>query len=57
MYHYIRDMVQKGAMKLHYVSTDEQITYVLTNPLSRVKFFYFRDNIGVVQNNAPSKRE
>ena len=52
-YHYIRDMVQKGAVKLQYVATDEQIADVLTKPLSRVKFVYFRDKLGVV----PSKRE
>ena len=35
---YIRDMVQKRAIKLQYVSTDEQVVDVLTKPLSRVKF-------------------
>jgi hypothetical protein len=30
MYHYIRDMVLKGAMKLQYVATNEHIAYVLT---------------------------
>ena len=42
-YFYIRDMVQKGAIKLQYVSTDEQVADVLTNSLSQVKFEYFRD--------------
>jgi hypothetical protein len=42
MYHYIRDMVQKGAVKLQYVTTDEQTTDVLTKPLSRGKFVYSR---------------
>jgi hypothetical protein len=46
-YHYIIDMVQKGAVKLQYVATDEKITDVLTKPLSRVKFEYFRDKLGV----------
>jgi hypothetical protein len=40
-YHYIRDMVQRGALKLLYVSTDEQVADVLTKPLSRVKFEHF----------------
>jgi hypothetical protein len=40
-YHYIRDMVQRGALKLQYISTDEQVVDVLTKPLSRVKFEYF----------------
>ena len=31
---YIRDMVQKGSIKLQYVSTDEQVANVLTKPLS-----------------------
>ena len=34
-YHYIRDMVQRGAVKLQYVVTDEQIADVLTKPLDR----------------------
>ena len=37
-YFYIQDMMQKGAIKLQYVSTDEQVADVLMNPLSRVKF-------------------
>jgi hypothetical protein len=53
MHHYIRDMVHKGAVKLQYVATDDQITYVLTKPLSRVKFVYFRDKLGVVQKDVP----
>ena len=47
-YFYIRDMVQKGAIKLKYVSTDEQVANVLTKPLSRVKIKYFDDKLGVV---------
>jgi hypothetical protein len=42
-YHYIRDMVQRGAIKLQYVSTDEQVADVLTKPLSRVVLMHFRD--------------
>jgi hypothetical protein len=56
-YHYITYIVQKGAVKLQYITIDEQIEDVLTKPLSRVKFVYFRDNIGVVQKDVPSKRE
>jgi hypothetical protein len=41
-------MVEKGAMKLQYVATDEQNADVLTKPLSKVKFEYFRDKLGVV---------
>jgi hypothetical protein len=47
-YHYIRDMVQRGAIKIQYVSTDEQVADVLTKPLSRVKCEYFREKLGLV---------
>ena len=46
-YFYIRDMVEKGAINLQYVSTDEQVADVLNKPLSRVKFEYFYDKLGV----------
>ena len=39
-YHYIKDMVQRGAVKLEYVATDEHIANVLTKPLARLKFEY-----------------
>jgi hypothetical protein len=52
-YQYIRDMVEKGAMKLHFVTTNEQVTDVFTKSLSKVKFEYIRDKLGVV----PHKRE
>jgi hypothetical protein len=47
-YHYIHDMVQRGALKLQYISTDEQVDDMLTKPLYCVKFEYFRDKIGIV---------
>ena len=56
-YHYIRDMVQRGAMKLQYVETEEQITDVLTKPLARVKFEYFKERLGVIQIDILSNKE
>jgi len=56
-YHYIHDMVQRGAIKLLYVSTDEQVVDVLTKPLSRVKFEHFWDNLGIVRKDLPWKGE
>ena len=50
-------MVQKGAIKIQYVSIDEQVVDVLTKPLSRIKFEYFRDKLGVVQKYLPHKEE
>ena len=41
-YHYIRDMVERGAVKLQYIATKEHIANVLTKPLAKMKFEYFR---------------
>ena len=54
-YHYIRDMVPRGAVKLQYVATDKQIADVLTKPLAKVKFEYFKEKLGVLQIEVPSK--
>ena len=56
-YFYIRDMVQKGALKLQYVSIDEEVADILTKSLSRVKFEYFREKLGVVRKYFPRKEE
>ena len=56
-YHYIRDMVQRGVVKLQYVAIDEQIANVLMNPLARVKFEYFKEKLGVLQIEIPPKRK
>ena len=56
-YHYIMDMVQRGVVKLQYVTIDEQIVDVLTKPLARVKFEYFKKKLGVLQIEVPSKRK
>ena len=50
-------MVQKGSVKLEYVSINEKVIDVLTKPLSRMKFEYFCDNIGVVRKEFPCKEE
>jgi hypothetical protein len=47
-YHFFHDMLQRGSIKLQYVSTDEHFTDFLTKPLSHVKFDHFRDKLGVV---------
>jgi hypothetical protein len=47
-YHYICDMVRRGAIKLQHVSIDEQVVDVLTKLLSRVKFEHFQDNLFIV---------
>jgi hypothetical protein len=56
-YHFIRDKVHKGVVKLHHISTYEKIAYILTKPLMKGKVFYFRDKLGVVENTSLAKRE
>jgi hypothetical protein len=47
-YHYIRYMVQRGVVEIRYISTDDHIMNILTKPLSRVKYEYFIDNLGMM---------
>ena len=56
-YHFIRDWVQKGVVKLEYISTDEQVADILTKSLPRGKHVHFRDKMGVVRNTFLGKRE
>ena len=42
-------------MKLQYVVMDEHIADVLMKPLARVNFEYFREKLGVLQIEVPSK--
>ena len=56
-YHFLRDMLQKGAIKLKYVPTKEQVADVLNKPLASIKFEYFRDSLGVVRKDLSRKRE
>ena len=42
-------------MKLYYVTTEEHIADLLMKPLARVKFEYFREKLGVLQIEVPSK--
>ena len=56
-YHFIRDCVQRGVVKLEYISTNEQVADILTKSLPRGKHIFFRDKMGVVKNTFLSKRE
>ena len=56
-YHFIHDMVMKGAVKLEYIATDEQVADVLTKPLAREKVEYFCEKLGVIEKDVPRKRE
>jgi hypothetical protein len=56
-YHFIKEMVQRGAMTLQYIPTNEQVVDVLTKPLFVSKFIYFRDKLGIAENASLAKRE
>ena len=56
-YHFIRDCVQKGVVKLECISTDEQVANILTKSLPQGKHVFFRDKMEVVKNTFLGKRE
>jgi hypothetical protein len=42
-YHYIQDMVQRKSILVQHLPIDVQVFDVLTKPLTKTKFEYFRD--------------
>jgi len=50
-------MVQTGAVKLQYISTNEEIVDFLTKPLSRMEFAYFVEKLGPVKISSLIVRE
>jgi hypothetical protein len=56
-YHFIRDYVQRGAVELQFISTDEQVADIFTKALGRGKFVPFIDKLGVVRNTFLGRRE
>eukprot|EP00253_Pinus_taeda_P033412 PITA_33412 len=49
-YHHLRDCVARSIMLLQYISTKEQNVDILTKALSKCKFEFHRDGIGVEDN-------
>ena len=56
-YHLIKDLVQRGTLKLQYIRIDDQIADILTKPLTTKKFVYFCDKIGMEKNTSLVKRD
>jgi hypothetical protein len=56
-YHYIRDMVQRKVVHVQYLSTHEQVAYGFTKPLTRTKFEYVHERLGMVENSSLAERE
>ena len=48
-YHFIRDNVSSGALRVSHVSTHDQLADALTKPLARARFIYLSNKIGVRQ--------
>ena len=42
-------MVQRGAVRLDHIGTDEQVADILTMPLGKVLFLTFRENLGIME--------
>jgi hypothetical protein len=56
-YHHLRDCVQWKIMLLQYIPTEYQDTDIMTKALTRIKFEYHRDRIGVKDNPFLVERE
>ena len=46
-YHFIRDLIEEGTIKLHYVASENNKADILTKALDRVKFEKLRIELGV----------
>eukprot|EP00253_Pinus_taeda_P029637 PITA_29637 len=57
MYHHVKDCVQRRIMLLSYIPTEDQDADILTKALTRSKFEYHRDMIGVADNPYLVERE
>lgn len=48
-WHYIRQEVQNGHIKLHWIETTQQVADGLTKPLDKIKFRWFKNLLGIVK--------
>ena len=46
-YHFIRDVVEEKEVEMKYVRTQNQVADIFTKALSKEKFIYFRDLMGI----------
>jgi len=56
-YHNLGDCVARRSMFLQYISIEEQDANILTKALSKCKFEFHRDRIGVADNSFLVERE
>jgi hypothetical protein len=48
-YHFLRECIEDGRVEIDHVSTDGQLTDILTKALGRVKFIEMRLRLGVME--------
>ena len=53
-FHFIRQRVQSGNLRVSHVSSQDQLADVLTKSLSRSQFWLLKDKIGLINNPRPS---
>lgn len=47
-HHFVHHCVNQGLITLNYVPSAEQIANILTKPLSKIKFNYFREKLTII---------
>ncbi|GHB31923.1 hypothetical protein GCM10010392_68950 [Streptomyces clavifer] len=52
-YHFLKDKVADGEVKLEYVPTTEQVADIFTKPLPKEVFEYLRKKLGVTHSPKP----
>ena len=53
-FHFIRDLIKEGTIKLYYVTSKNNKAKILTKSLNRVKFKKLRTELGVKDSNTNS---
>lgn len=51
-YHYVRQLVQMGKIRVSHVSTKDQLADILTKPLSRARFIPLRDKLAITDGDS-----
>ncbi len=49
-YNFVKEKYTEKIIDLKYISTDKQLADIFTKPLSKVKFEYFRNKLGLIEN-------
>jgi hypothetical protein len=56
-YHYVRNKVEEGAIRLEYIFIDQMVADGLTKPLESGKFLRFRSVMGLASSNEATSAE